>query len=153
MKRSIVALAALGLFASMASVRTGAQTPASAGPTFNKDVAPIFYKSCTNCHRPGEIAPMSLLTYKDARPWAKSVATQIEKGTMPPWHADPSHGEFLNDRRISDAEKKTLIAWVNAGAPEGNPADLPPQPTYESEWLLGKPDAVFSMQEDYPVPA
>jgi hypothetical protein len=72
---------------------------------------------------------------------------------MPPWHADPAHGEFLNDRRISEAEKKTLVAWVNAGAPEGKPSDLPPQPTYESEWLLGKPDAVFSMQEDYPIPA
>jgi hypothetical protein len=153
MKRPIVATAALGLFALVASVQTGAQTPAAAGPTFSKDVAPILYKSCTNCHRPGEIAPMSLLTYKDARPWAKSIATQVSKGAMPPWHADPSHGEFLNDRRLSENEKKTLVAWVNAGAPEGKPSDLPPQPTYESEWLLGKPDAVFSMQEDYPIPA
>jgi hypothetical protein len=153
MKRPIVATAALGLFAVVASVQTGAQTPAAAAPTFTKDVAPIFYKSCTNCHRPGELAPMSLLTYKDARPWAKSIATQVSKGAMPPWHADPSHGAFLNDRRISESEKKTLVAWVDAGAPEGNASDLPPQPTYESEWLLGKPDAIFSMQEDYPIPA
>jgi hypothetical protein len=152
MKRSIVATAALGAFALMTSVQTGAQTKAAA-PTFSKDVAPIFYKSCTNCHRPGEIAPMSLLTYKDARPWAKSIATQVSKGAMPPWHADPSHGEFLNDRRLSESDKSTLVAWATADAPEGNPTDLPPQPTYESEWLLGKPDAIFSMQEDYPVPA
>src|SRR6266498_556267 len=153
MTRPIVSAAAVGLFAVVASVQTGAQTPSAAGPTFSKDVAPILYKSCTNCHRPGEIAPMSLLTFTDARPWAKSIATQVAKGAMPPWHADPSHNEFLNDRRISESEKKTLIAWVNAGAPEGNPSDLPPQPTYETEWLLGKPDAIFSMQEDYPVPA
>lgn len=152
MKRSIVATAALGAFALMTSVQTGAQTKAAA-PTFSKDVAPIFYKSCTNCHRPGEIAPMSLLTYKDARPWAKSIATQVSKGAMPPWHADPSHGDFLNDRRLSESDKSTLVAWATADAPEGNPKDLPPQPTYESEWLLGKPDAIFSMQEDYPVPA
>jgi len=153
MKRSIVATAALGLFALIASVQTDAQTKAAAVPTFAKDVAPIFYKSCTNCHRPGEIAPMSLLTYKDARPWAKSIATQVSKGAMPPWHADPAHGDFLNDRRLSEAEKSTVIAWATAGAPEGNPGDLPTPPTYESEWLLGKPDAIFSMQEDYPVPA
>ena len=100
-----------------ASIGIGAQSPAArpatkpaaGGPTFNKDVAPILYKNCTNCHRPGEIAPMSFLTYKDARPWAKSVATQVEKGTMPPWHADPTHSEFLNDRRLSEADKNTLV--------------------------------------------
>ena len=153
MKKSIVATIALGLFALAASVQTGAQAPAKAGPTFAKDVAPIFYKSCTNCHRPGELAPMSLLTYKDARPWAKSIATQVGKGAMPPWHADPAHGEFLNDRRISEAEKQTIVAWATAGAPEGNASDMPTMPTYETEWLLGKPDAIFSMQEDYPIPA
>src|SRR6266516_4198116 len=107
-------------------------TDAVGTPTFTKDVAPILYKSCTNCHRPGEIAPMSLLTFKDARPWAKSIATQVAKGAMPPWHADPSHGEFLNDRRLSEKEKATLVAWGNAGGAEGNPADLPPAPTYET---------------------
>jgi hypothetical protein len=154
MTRQIVAVAALGLCVAAAPpARIGAQSRATAGPTFSKDVAPILYKNCTNCHRPGEIAPMSLLTYKEARPWAKSIGTQVAKSAMPPWHADPAHGEFVNDRRLSDRDKATIVAWANAGAPEGNPADLPPTPTYESEWLLGKPDAVFSMQEDYPVPA
>src|SRR5207244_3549062 len=97
-------------------------------PTFTKDVAPILYKSCTNCHRPGEIAPMSLLTFKDARPWAKSIREKVSQGLMPPWHADPTHGEFVNDRRLNDAEKDTILKWVAAGGPEGNPADLPPQP-------------------------
>src|SRR2546425_643217 len=109
MTRTTVAAAALAVLAGVASVQLGAQAPtsrpAAAGPTFAKDVAPILYKNCTNCHRPGEIAPMSLLTFKDARPWAKSIATRVAKGTMPPWHADPSHGEFLNDRRLSETEK------------------------------------------------
>jgi hypothetical protein len=156
MTRTTVAVVALCLLAGAASVQLGAQAPVgtqAAGPTFAKDVAPIFYKSCTNCHRPGEIAPMSLLTFKDARPWAKSIATQVAKGTMPPWHADPAHGEFLNDRRLSEADKATIVKWANSGAAEGNPSDLPTQPTYASEWQIGQPDAVFSMQEDYPVPA
>jgi hypothetical protein len=129
-----------------------AQTPAGA-PTFSKDVAPIFYKNCTVCHRPGEIAPMSLLTYNDARPWTRSIATNVTKGTMPPWHADPAHGDFLNDRRLSQADKDTIVRWVNAGAPEGNPADLPPQPVYPDGWAIGKPDAIFALGEEYPVAA
>jgi hypothetical protein len=127
-----------------------AQSPA---PTYSKDVAPILYKNCTNCHRPGEIAPMSLLTFADSRPWVKSIGARVSKGTMPPWHADPTHGEFLNDRRLSASEKDTILRWVNAGGPEGNPKDLPAQPTYATGWSIGEPDAVLSMQEDYPLPA
>ena len=130
-----------------------AAASAYAAPTFSKDVAPILYKNCTNCHRPGEIAPMSLLTYADARPWARSIATRVANNTMPPWHADPSHGEFLNDRRLSSAEKETILAWVREGAPEGDPKDLPPQPTYAEGWMIGQPDVVLAMQEDYPIPA
>jgi hypothetical protein len=159
--RTTVAVAALSVMAGLASAQLGAQAPKAAqtttasvgGPTFSKDVAPIFYKNCTNCHRPGEIAPMSLLTFKDARPWAKSIATQVAKGAMPPWHADPAHGAFLNDRRLSEAEKDTIVTWANAGAPEGNPSEMPPAPSYSTEWSIGKPDAVFSMNEDYPIPA
>ena len=130
----------------------GAQT-GSAQPTFNRDVAPIFYKNCTGCHRPGEIAPMSLLTYRAARPYARSIAIQVAKGTMPPWHADPAHGEFSNDRRLSAEEKDTILKWVSAGAPEGSAADLPAQPVYPDGWTIGKPDVVLSMAEDYPVSA
>lgn len=149
---------AIIVVAGVCSVIAGARAeqaaaPGAGAPTFSHDVAPILYKNCTGCHRPGEIAPMSLLTYQEARPWAKAIATQVSKGTMPPWHADPAHGEFLNDRRLSDADKNTLIAWVTAGAPEGNPADLPPAPRYTAGWAMGDPDAVFTMQEDYPVPS
>jgi len=151
--------AALWLCGLAASVQLGAQsvtrppTEPSSGPTYSRDVAPILYRNCTNCHRPGEIAPMSLLTYKDARPWAKSIGARVAAGTMPPWHADPATGEFLNDRRLSAVEKETLVQWVAAGAPEGDPADLPAPPRYVEGWMIGQPDAILPMQEDYPIPA
>ena len=126
--------------------------PAST-PTFSRDVASILFKNCTHCHRPGEVAPMSLLTYKDARPWAKAIHAAVLTGVMPPWHADPAHGEFANDRRLSEADKNTIAAWVSAGAPEGNPADVPSPPKYIDGWQIGEPDIVFEMTEDYAVPA
>jgi len=136
----------------VAPALAGAQS-APGAPTFNQDVAPIFYKNCTSCHRPGEVAPMSLLTFGAARPYARSIATRVSQGTMPPWHADPAHGEFVNARTLSAAEKDTILKWVSAGAPEGSAADLPPQPVYPDGWSIGKPDAVFALTEDYPVPA
>jgi mono/diheme cytochrome c family protein len=144
--------AALVLGLALVAPAASAQSTAGA-PTFTKDVAPIFYKNCTVCHRPGAIAPMSLLTYSDARPWTRSIATNVTRGTMPPWHADPAHGEFLNDRRLSQADKDIIVNWVSAGAPEGNAADLPPQPVYPDGWAIGKPDAIFALNEDYPVQA
>src|SRR5213083_768108 len=111
MRLRTTAVMAVLCVSAAAAVQLGAQAPVpkGAGPTFARDVAPIFYKNCTNCHRPGEIAPMSLLTFKDARPWARSIATRVAKRTMPPWHADPSHGEFLNDRRLTELEKNTIV--------------------------------------------
>src|SRR5688572_32254653 len=126
---------------------------APSAPTFNKDIAPIFYANCTSCHRPGDIAPMSLLTFKEARPWAKAIASKVADGTMPPWHADPKYGTFVGARGLSVAHKETIAKWVAAGAPEGKAADLPPAPVYTDEWNIGTPDAVLSMQEDYPIPA
>jgi hypothetical protein len=153
MTRTMVAVAAVCAVSAGAAVHLQGQGASSVAPTFSKDVAPILYKNCTNCHRPGEIAPMSLLTFQEARPWAKSIVTRVANGTMPPWHADPAHGEFANDRRLTDGEKETLVKWVNAGAPEGDPSALPPQPKYADGWLIGEPDVVLSMQEDYPIPA
>jgi len=121
--------------------------------TFSKDVAPIFYKKCAQCHRPGEIAPMSLLTYKDARPWAKSIREKVVDGSMPPWHADPRYGWFKNDRRLSKTEAETIVDWVESGAKEGNPKDLPPAPKFTEGWQIGKPDVVLSMNQDFNVPA
>jgi hypothetical protein len=126
---------------------------AAGGPTFSKEVAPILYKECANCHRPGEIAPMSLLTYEQARPWAKSIREKVMGGQMPPWHASEPKGTFVNDRRLTDAEKNTLIAWVDAGAPQGDPKDLPPTPRFVEGWQIGKPDLVLSMPKPYDVPA
>jgi hypothetical protein len=155
MKKKVFTILTAVIVCGLVAGAQGGQSAATGGatPTFSKDVAPVLYKNCTICHRPGAIAPMSLLTYKDAQPWATSIRNQVAREAMPPWHADPAHGEFLNDRRLSDAEKNTIVQWVSAGAPEGNPADLPPQPTYPEGWAIGSPDAVFSMLEDYPIPA
>jgi hypothetical protein len=122
-------------------------------PTFTKDVAPILYKNCTTCHRPGEIAPMSLLTYDEARPYAKDIHDEVRDGHMPPWHADAPAGTFENERRLSDAEKETLLAWAANGAPKGDDKDLPPPPTYAEGWAIGTPDLVLEMQAPFTVPA
>ena len=135
------------------AVRAGEQNAKPAAPTFTKDIAPILYRNCTACHRPGEIAPMSLLTYEDARPYAKAIRDDVSEGHMPPWHADAAHGTFLNERRLTGTEKETLLEWANNGAPKGDPKDLPPAPSYVEGWAIGKPDAVFEMAEDYTVPA
>src|SRR5262245_11256047 len=93
--------------------------------TFNKDVLPILQKNCQTCHRPGEIAPMSFLTYKDTRPWAKAMKTAVVSRQMPPWFADPNFGHFANDKRLSEADIKTISTWVDGGAVEGDAKDMP----------------------------
>src|SRR5277367_2659563 len=96
--------------------------------TFSKDIAPIFQRACQNCHRPGSIAPMALMTYKDARPWARSIKERVVLRVMPPWHIDKNIGvtKFKNDPSLTDVEIATIVNWVDHGAPEGNPADMPP---------------------------
>jgi Domain of unknown function (DUF3471)/Copper type II ascorbate-dependent monooxygenase, C-terminal domain len=121
--------------------------------TFSKEVAPIFYKHCADCHRPNELAPMSLLSFKDARPWARSIKEKVVTGQMPPWHADPHYGQFSNDRRLSQQEIDTIVAWVDQGAKEGNPKDLPSAPSFPEGWKIGKPDVVLSMPEEHTLEA
>lgn len=116
--------------------------------TFNKDVAPIFYQHCVECHRPGNIAPMSLITYKDAQPFARWISEKVKTRQMPPWHADPNFGEFENARRLTQEEVNTVLNWVEQGAVEGNPKDLPPVPSFPAQWKIGQPDAVFKMAEE-----
>lgn len=147
------ALAATAAVPLVTTILAAAPPVPAAVPTFTKDVAPILYKNCTTCHRPGEIAPMSLLTYEDARPYAKAIRDEIGEGHMPPWHADAPAGTFENERRLSDADKKTILDWIAGGAPRGNPQDQPPQPQYTDGWQIGKPDVVFEMQEEYKIPA
>jgi hypothetical protein len=126
---------------------------ADAEVTFSKDVAPIFQRACQNCHRPGAIAPMSLLTYQDARPWARSIKVKVVKRQMPPWHIDRNVGisQFKDDPSLSDAEVATISAWVDHGAPEGNPADMPPPRRFTDldKWHMGKPDVIVSMPKPY----
>jgi mono/diheme cytochrome c family protein len=120
--------------------------------TFTKDVAPIFYNNCVQCHRPGDIAPMSLLSYKDARPWARSIREMVASRQMPPWHADPRYGKFNNDKQLSQREIDTVVAWVDQGAAEGDPKDLSPVPAFVEGWEIGTPDVILSMSEPYQVP-
>jgi hypothetical protein len=129
---------------------SGQQPPA---PTFTRDVAPILYKNCASCHRPGEIAPMSLLTFEDARPYARAIRAKVSSGEMPPWHADAPPGTFVNDRRLSAAEKSLLVRWVDAGAPRGDEGDLPRAPVFADGWNIGTPDVVVAMPAAYEVPA
>jgi mono/diheme cytochrome c family protein len=124
-----------------------------AAVTFNKDVGPIFFKNCAECHRPGEAAPMGLLTFQEARPWAKSIREKVISREMPPWHADPSHGEFKNDRRLTRSEIDTIVAWVEGGAKEGDARDLPPVPKFVEGWRIGQPDLVLQMPEEYTLDA
>ncbi|HUE84937.1 MAG TPA: cytochrome c [Vicinamibacterales bacterium] len=136
----------------MAPAPAAAQAAGNA-PTFSKDVAPVLYTHCTTCHRPGEIAPMSLLTYEQARPWARAIRDNVVNGVMPPWHADPAHGKWVNDRSMTQAEKDVIVRWVDAGAPQGSAADLPKAPVYAQGWTIGQPDAVVTMEREYAVPA
>ena len=121
--------------------------------TFTRDVAPIFYKHCVECHRPTMFAPMSLVTYEDARPWARSIKQRVSAKTMPPWGADPAYGKFRNDPRLSDREIQTILAWVDGGAPKGRDTDLPEAPTFVDGWTIGQPDVVFTVPEAFQVPA
>ncbi len=118
---------------------------ALAAPTFSKDVAPIFVQKCVACHRPGEIAPMSLMTFEETRPWAKSIRQKVANREMPPWDADAAFGKFSNDISLTQAEIDTILAWADAGAPRGDGADMPAMPTFSDTWKLGEPDYIIDM--------
>ena len=117
-------------------------------PTYSSDVAPILNQKCVQCHRPGEIAPMALRSYQEVRPWAKSIQRKVESRSMPPWHAEPSEYAFVNDRSLSEAQIETIVRWVDIGAPQGDPADLPaPREFADGGWLLGEPDFIAEFEE------
>lgn len=131
---------------------TGASSREQTSPgqvTFTKEIAPIFNRNCVACHRPGNIAPMSLLSYKEARPWAEEIQQKVATRQMPPWHAVPGDIQFSNERRLTAEEIKKIVAWVDQGAKEGDPKDLPPVPSFPASWQIGQPDAVFSQDEDF----
>jgi tetratricopeptide (TPR) repeat protein len=135
-------------------VSSTAVSAAEAEITFSKDIAPIIFSRCAVCHRPGEVAPFSLLSYGDVSKRARQIAEVTRRRYMPPWLPEPSSGELLfsGERRLTDAESESIERWVGKGAPEGDPADLPPLPTWSEGWQLGKPDLVLRMEEAFTVP-
>lgn len=141
----------LGLFA--LTWMLGAGLAKADGPTFNKDVAPILWKNCAGCHRPGEVGPFSLLSYKDAAKRANFLADLTATRRMPPWKPEPDFGDFHDVRRLTDREIKTIAEWSDAGAPEGDPEDLAPAPRFPEGWQLGTPDLVLKARESFAIPA
>lgn len=121
--------------------------------TYAKHVAPIIQKRCQECHRPGEIGPFSLLTYEDAKKRTGRIREALVEQRMPPWHADPRHGKFLNDRRLPQEEIDTLIAWIDSGAAKGDEKDMPPPVKWVKGWKIGEPDKVYTMEKEFKVPA
>ena len=121
--------------------------------SYASDVARIIQNRCQSCHRPGQVGPFSLLSYDDARKHSAMIREVVEERRMPPWHADPRYGHFVNDRRLSARERATLLAWVDQGTPLGDIKDMPPDRKYPEGWTIGKPDVVFEIPETYYVPA
>jgi hypothetical protein len=155
-----ISLASVAMASAVLSFGTAAaQTPnqvvggSASAPTYTEDIAPLLYRSCASCHRAGETAPMSLMTYEEVRPWARAIRRAVVSRSMPPWPADRKHGRFKNDPSLSDAEIQTVARWVDAGAPQGDPAAMPLRPHFAQGWRGGQPDLVVQMPVDYPVPA
>jgi hypothetical protein len=144
------------IVAGFAAVAARAQSPGQP-ITFTKDVAPILQRACQNCHREGNIGPMPLLTYQEARPWARSIKQQVVQRNMPPWFEDRAVGiqRFKNDPSLSDQEIATIAKWVDSGAPMGNPADMPPPRKFDDadRWHIGKPDVVVTLKKEVTVKA
>ena len=139
---------ALVFLAAMASPAA----PKTSAVSFYKDVLPILQKHCQQCHRPGELAPMPLLTYAQGRPWAKAIKEAVVTEKMPPWFADPNYGHFANDRRLSAAELNTLVSWADSGALEGDQKDAPPPRAFPDGWNI-QPDMVIEMPKEFHVAA
>jgi mono/diheme cytochrome c family protein len=162
MKRTL-AIGALQLCtaASMLGQMAGMSTPDPApipvtkasNVTFTKDVAPIVQQHCQTCHRPGEGTPFSMLTYEDARPWATAMKRMVVSRAMPPWFEDGHTEKFENNRLLTQAQIDTIAAWVDAGAPKGDPKDMPPPIDFVKGWTIPKPDKVYQLPRAFSVPA
>jgi hypothetical protein len=138
----LVAVAFCGVF--LAVGQEGPSSPKEV--TYNRDVAPILYKNCVMCHRANDIAPMSLMTYKETLPWARAIRLAVVQRKMPPWHDDRKVGDFINDPRLTEQEIATIDTWVRTGAREGDAKDLPPAPVFPAGWHI-KPDVVLTIPE------
>lgn len=133
-------------------IAAAANTTATKQVTFNRDVLPVLQKNCQECHRPGEVAPMSFMSYQETRPWAKAIKAAVLTKKMPPWLADPKYGHFVNERRLSETEMNTLVNWADTGAAEGDARDKPAPVRFVEGWNI-KPDLVFEMPQSFDVPA
>ena len=130
--------------AAFALLPFAAAAPASE-VTFSRDVAPILYKNCISCHHPNDIAPMSLITYQEVKPWASAIKEAVLTKKMPPWKADPQYGKWSNDASLTEVEIATIKAWVETGKAEGDPKAMPKPPLFADGWKIGKPDVVVSI--------
>jgi peroxiredoxin len=130
-----------------------AEAKAEGTVTYTKDVARLVQERCQECHRPGQIGPMPLLSYEDVRDWSAMIREVLRGRRMPPWHADARYGIFSNDRSLAPDELATFLAWIDGGTPRGDARDAPPPRRFETGWAVGKPDAVFQMKEAFDVPA
>ena len=135
------------------SLAAMAANTSSVPVTFNKDVLPILQRNCQSCHRSGEVAPMSFVTYQETRPWARAIKTAALTKKMPPWFADPRYGHFANERKLTEGEIGTLVAWAENGAPEGDVKTRPAPVEFLDGWNIGKPDKVIAMPQAFAVPA
>ena len=158
--RARFAAAAVATTAFLVAFGARSATSLSAGPrimsdslTFAADVAPILYKNCVTCHRPGGIGPFSMLNFDTVTGRLKDIADVLREGKMPPWHAVAPPGTFRNERRLADADKRTILRWIATGAAFGDSSRMPAAPSFPTEWEIGAPDAVVTMQEDFHVPA
>jgi len=122
-------------------------------PDFSRDVLPILQTHCQQCHRPGEVAPMPFLTYRQTRPWAKAIREAVLLKKMPPWFAEPGFGPFADDRSLAPRDIETLVKWTEAGAPEGDPRDAPPARKWIEGWNITQPDVILEMPRPFPLPA
>jgi hypothetical protein len=127
--------------------------PSSVQPTFNRHIAPIVFEHCASCHRPGEVAPFSLLSYADVKKRAEQLAQVTSRRFMPPWKSVEGHGRFIGERRLTKDQIELIGHWASSGAAEGEARDLPPAPRFSDTWLLGQPDITVTMAEAFPVPA
>jgi hypothetical protein len=142
------------IFAATFAVAAAAtQTPEKRIPTFYKDILPLLQDHCQSCHRPGEVAPMPLVTYEQTQPWARAIAKSVESGMMPPWFADPRFGHFSNDPSLTAQQIATLLAWVAADAPPGHPPDAPDPPRWAGGWNIAEPDVILPMPKPVMIPS
>ena len=149
-----VALAAAVVNHAAARQQTSSQQAAGQSPVnFNRDIAPILYRTCVRCHRSGEAGPFSLLTYEDAKSHARQIAAVTKRRFMPPWLPEPGELKFADELRLSDSEIERIQAWVEQGSVEGNASDLPPMPKFAEGWQLGKPDVILKAAQPYALPS